>query len=90
MATREELEALKQSWLNDPCWDIETTEGFEAHKGELSAFRLRHEKLWHKAIEIGAPPGNKKLIEYLDSLETRIAKLERELHQRMQGGYKHD
>ena len=42
--TAVEVEDLKQQWLRDPfCWDIETTEGFEAHKQELLAFRQRFE-----------------------------------------------
>jgi len=28
MKTREEVEALKKIWQNDPIWDIEHTEGF--------------------------------------------------------------
>lgn len=38
--THEEIEKLKASWLNDPCWDIEDSEGFEVHKEELLAYRL--------------------------------------------------
>lgn len=39
MKTRKEIEALKTNWLRDPCWDVEGTEGFEAHHDELLAFR---------------------------------------------------
>lgn len=38
MKTREEEEDLKQNWVNDPCWDIEETEGFEEYREELSDF----------------------------------------------------
>lgn len=38
--TRDEVEALKQNWLNDPCWDIEETEGFEFYREELAIYRL--------------------------------------------------
>lgn len=41
--TRAEIEALKANWLGDPCWDIEETEGFEAHRSELYTFRLEQE-----------------------------------------------
>ncbi len=41
--TREEIEALKKDWLKDPCWDIEATEGFEAHHDELYIYRLEQE-----------------------------------------------
>lgn len=39
---RAEVEALKASWLRDPCWDIEDTEGFEAFRDELKAFSDEH------------------------------------------------
>lgn len=39
----DDLTALKKSWLDDPCWDIENSEGFEAHKAELLAWRKNHE-----------------------------------------------
>lgn len=31
MKTRKDIEVLKANWLRDPCWDVEGTEGFEAH-----------------------------------------------------------
>lgn len=37
------IEALKSNWLNDPCWDIETTEGYEEYRQELYVFRLETE-----------------------------------------------
>ncbi|MFA4870972.1 MAG: hypothetical protein WC623_22425 [Pedobacter sp.] len=43
MKTREEIIHLKQNWRNDPCWDIENTEGFEEYKEELLAYRLKVE-----------------------------------------------
>lgn len=42
--TNEEIDALKRSWLKDPCWDIEKTDGFEEHEAELRA--------WHEQKEI--------------------------------------
>jgi hypothetical protein len=39
MATQDEIEKLKKSWIKDPCWDIEDTEGFEEHRDELIAYR---------------------------------------------------
>jgi hypothetical protein len=38
--TREEIEALKENWRKDPCWDIEGTQEFEEHAEELLAYRL--------------------------------------------------
>lgn len=42
--SRDEIEKLKQTWLLDGIWDIEKTEGFEAHHDELLAFRIDAEK----------------------------------------------
>ena len=47
--TASEIFNLKKNWEDDPCWDIETTEGFEAHREELLAFRLQQEKEWAAA-----------------------------------------
>jgi len=49
MEQRRKLEALKDSWSKDPCWDIEETEGFEEHKEELLAFRKETEAKWEAA-----------------------------------------
>jgi ribosomal protein L37E len=41
-----ELQQLKESWLSDPVWDIEESEGFEEHKEELLQFRKQCERAW--------------------------------------------
>ena len=46
--TRAEVDYLKQNWMNDPCWDLEKTDGFEDHKDELWEFRLEKEMEWSK------------------------------------------
>lgn len=46
MKTREEVENLKWSWLLDPSWDLEDTEGFDGYREELSAFRKEQEQKW--------------------------------------------
>ena len=48
MAKREEIEKLKESWLHDPCWDIEDSEGFEEHREELVAFHKEQDVKWEK------------------------------------------
>ena len=45
--TNEEIEALKQSWVYDPIWDLEDTEGFEEYRGELKAFADLKRQQWH-------------------------------------------
>lgn len=37
--TNEEIQALKDNWAKDPCWEIEDTPGFEDHKVELLTWR---------------------------------------------------
>ena len=51
MPTRQEIERLKKEWLQDACWDIEDTEGFEEHRAELLAFRLETEADWESQEE---------------------------------------
>lgn len=50
--TPAEIADLKRQWLNDPSWDIEDTEGFEAHRDELLAWRLKDQaEQARKALE---------------------------------------
>jgi RNA polymerase-binding transcription factor DksA len=49
--TNEELEDLKKQWLADGCWDIEDTEGFEAHHDELLAWRKDLEREYERKAE---------------------------------------
>ena len=80
----EDISQLKAQWNNDPCWDIEETEGFEAHRAELLNYRLEQEKLsrakYERELMIDAErygiPDNLKLAKYIQSLEIRLAKLE--------------
>ncbi len=44
--TRAELDQLIVSWRDDPSWEIELTDGFEEHKDELLAVRLKCETEW--------------------------------------------
>jgi hypothetical protein len=84
MKTRQEIENLKMQWVNNPIWDLETTEGFEEYSEELKIFSMLknlewknnyREKLVEKARQIGVP-GNIVLAEYIMKLENRIEKLE--------------
>jgi hypothetical protein len=49
--TKEEIQALKDNWIKDPCWDIEDTEGFEEHKDALRAYRLDLEEKHKLAVQ---------------------------------------
>jgi hypothetical protein len=84
MATREEIERLKRSWVADNCWDLEDTDGFEEHREELLAFSTAKEAEWEanrvarlmkKAEELGVP-GNVALAQHVFLLEYRLSKLE--------------
>ena len=51
MKTREEVEALKKNWQNDPIWDIEHTNGFEEYAPELLAFSNDAHAKWERERE---------------------------------------
>lgn len=87
MKTPEEVEELKKQWRHDPIWDIEDTEGFEAHRQELLEFHEEYRKdrdrryseyLEKEAERIGTV-GNIKLTEKVLSLENRIETLYQKL-----------
>jgi hypothetical protein len=79
-----EIEDLKRQWRSDPIWDIEDSEGFEAHREELAAYRAQCEAEWSqavkerleaKAVQLGCP-GNTSLAAYVEDLEGRLKSLE--------------
>lgn len=83
MKTRGEIERLKADWLGDGSWDLEQTEGFEEHRDELLAYRLKIEeeadkryqrRLQDKAIVLGVP-GNVQLAAAIEHLEQRVRDL---------------
>lgn len=91
MKTSEEIEQLKASWLGDPCWDIEDTEGFEDHREELVQFCEEQEKLWRmeddenvrlKAIELGIED-KPALAKYILDLENRLKAKDEELEKKL-------
>lgn len=51
MKTRAEIDELIIAWRDDPSWEIEDTEGFEDHKPELLALRLKCEAEWKARAE---------------------------------------
>lgn len=80
--TAEEIEELKRQWLVDPCWDIEDTEGFEAHREGLAKYRKEVESNWTAdrmeriAIKAKALNCSVELAEHIMQLEQRIMQLE--------------
>jgi len=87
MKTQEEINELKRQWEQDPCWDIEDTEGFKDHHEELTAYRKHCEATWEKerqenlerlADSLGVP-GNVKLACAFIELQRRIEELEKRL-----------
>lgn len=90
MATRDDVEKLKVSWLRDPNWDIEDTPGFEEFKDELLAFHKEQDEKWERAAferkvkrgeKVGAWTGiyDIDLAEYLstpDEIENAVSRLD--------------
>lgn len=48
------IEKLKVDWSKDPCWEIEYTEGFEAHEKELAAFAESKRREWRAEHDVVA------------------------------------
>ena len=78
MKTRKEIDELKANWKHDPCWDIEDTEGFEAHRRELLSWRNEYEReaeqsyaerIEARATELKCSP---ELVKYLEFLENKL------------------
>lgn len=91
MKTREEIEHLKASWVGDPCWDIEDTEGFEDHQEELLRFRVEQEQRWRteqddrvrlKAIELDIED-KPTLAKYILDLESRLKEQSEQLEKKL-------
>lgn len=79
----ERLRLLKENWMDDACWDIEETEGFEKYKKELKIFRLEQEKKWEaerrKQLEKDfAEYGthSEKLLNRIKFLEQKVQEME--------------
>jgi hypothetical protein len=51
MKTRAKIDKLILDWREDPCWELEETEGFEDHKDELLAIRMKCEAEWKARAE---------------------------------------
>lgn len=84
MKTAQEIQNLKDNWTSDPCWDIEDTTGFEAHRNELRDWRINleeqqaikeHNRLTVKAKELMC---SLELARYIEQLERRLSRLEDE------------
>lgn len=85
MKTPDEIKALKEDWFNDPCWDIETAEGFEDHKEELLNYRLQCENKWKEGVQnrlkLKAYVLNcsVELAGYIDSLEWKLKDMQEKI-----------
>ena len=92
MKTREQVEALKNNWRFDPCWDIYDTEGFGEYRDELLLFQTNLQQEWratqyNRTYDFARSIGienlgdkedepNLELAKYLLKLESRIRELE--------------
>jgi hypothetical protein len=46
MNVPQEVRELTESWLQDPIWDLEDTEGFEGYRDYLTAFAAQWKQRW--------------------------------------------
>lgn len=82
--TEAEIAELKRQWQNDPCWDIEDTEGFEYHYMELRRWReaLEDERLVREINRVTARAAHLGFtydqMRFIETLERRIATLEKQ------------
>jgi len=85
MKTREEVEALKASWLSDPMWEVWNEPGFEEYQDELLAWAEMREYEWEekykarinkRAGELGS---NFQMVVYIESLEYKLKSMQERL-----------
>lgn len=76
-----DLDALKSSWRNDPCWDIEDTAGYEAYHDELLEYRQSIEKQDEQRLidRAKAVDCSVETMRFIEMLEIRIRILENKL-----------
>lgn len=76
--TPEQIADLKAQWKHDPCWDIETTEGYEEYEVELLEYRLITEREWAEAERARLEKKSLdlkcsiELVKYIEFLEYKI------------------
>ena len=88
--TFEDVKRLKNDWEKDPIFDLEETEGFEAHRDELLRHRIEKQRQWAdeaeearqaeiraKQIELGVE--SPELAVYVIALEKTIATMQVEI-----------
>lgn len=89
MAARRRIGDLQKSWLKDPAWDIETTDGFEAFKTELKAYREAYdaERTANQEAEEAAKT-IKTLVQQIAENGNVVAdRADRELQQHLEKGW---
>ena len=87
IATREQVDALKKNWKNDPCfdlWDMDEEE-FLPYKEELEAYQIQctrdwineyQDKVTKKSIKLNCSDA---MARYILELETTIEKLKEKI-----------
>mgnify|MGYP000499881927 CR=1 FL=1 len=63
MKTRAEIDKLILDWREDPCWELEDTEGFEDHRTELLGVRMECEAKWKARAEREHAEARAKLLQ---------------------------
>jgi hypothetical protein len=79
MCTTAELDALKEQWRENPCWELADTEGYEAYRAELQAFQNEVEASWESEY------ANRKQPTSLDKAYSKMAEAESKLGRAAEG-----
>jgi ribosomal protein L6P/L9E len=80
--TREDVENLKANWISDPCYNLETVEGFEEYSNELRRFQTMMESKWKNEYNDMIKSLSEKyecsfkLAEYIYNLEIKLQKIQ--------------
>jgi hypothetical protein len=76
-----EVEALKRQWRQDPCWDLDSTAGFESHRDELAAYEAAYWTEARQAMEHAQPAyWLKELVTEVRTLNAHLANIDTRLY----------
>ena len=80
MKTKQEIEELKNNWLEDPCYDLEQTEGFKGQEKDLLIFRLKNELKWAQELNEKYYNVKSNFLRFLglEDIKDRVSMLEQE------------
>lgn len=65
LRTPAEIDNLFRQWKDDPCWDLETTEGFEMHREQLLNMSNDHKEKCERLYQQRRAPALMKIVEQI-------------------------